>query len=751
MRWWALLLVLSGAGACSRRPSAQQTYAQAWSDFQQGKLSQAQEVVNAALERRGNTPLDPDSVRLELLHAEILLGRRQTADAWKILNALAAPPEPGVHLRWIVDRADAMAKTGHNDQARLLLDEADRLGNTDSDSTFKALMMRGALLARGGDFDRAEASLQQTAARAASAGNFFYQSAALLNLSFSKLKRARYDESIAYAQRAREIAMQGHASQLEALANNNLGINYTVLHDLDRAEQYQNAAIQQLREIGDLGNLQDALGELGNVHLLGHRPAPAVQDFQQAVEVARRVDATPDAARWAGQLALAFIDEHNWSEAESWNRQARSLYGKLDDPYLKLNDAAIESGRGHPDDAVRLYRELIAESPKIPYLEWNAHVRLGSLLADQRQFPQANAEYELGLKVIEQVRSGLLQDDSRLTYYSSQIQFFKDYVELLVSEGRQDRALQVAEYSRARVLAERLGLQPGTIEQVRPERFRQYAQRSGETIVSFWLAPRRSFAWVIKPGGIQMKELPGESQIGDAIRAYRKAIEEDLRDPVETRMVQGERLSAMLLGPLREDLAGAKRVIVVPDGALHALNLETLPAAEAGRYWIEDVELSIAPSLSVLADAPPAASIAGTRVHPVLLLIGAPESAAAEYPELPAARAEIAEIQGRFATEQQVIHTGQDATPRAFLDSMPARFSMIHFAAHAETNPERPLESAVILSPSGEGYKLYARDIAALKLSADLVTISACRSAGSRTYGGEGLVGFAWAFLQAGT
>ena len=35
-------------------------------------------------------------------------------------------------------------------------------------------------------------------------------------------------------------------------------------------------------------------------------------------------------------------------------------------------------------------------------------------------------------------------------------------------------------------------------------------------------------------------------------------------------------------------------------------------------------------------------------------------------------------------------------------------------------------------------------------LSADLVTISACRSAGERTYAGEGLVGFAWAFLRAG-
>jgi len=56
----------------------------------------------------------------------------------------------------------------------------------------------------------------------------------------------------------------------------------------------------------------------------------------------------------------------------------------------------------------------------------------------------------------------------------------------------------------------------------------------------------------------------------------------------------------------------------------------------------------------------------------------------------------------------------------------------------------------VILSKDGSGYKLYARDVAEQPLSAELVTISACRSAGERTYAGEGLVGFAWAFLRAG-
>jgi CHAT domain-containing protein len=35
-------------------------------------------------------------------------------------------------------------------------------------------------------------------------------------------------------------------------------------------------------------------------------------------------------------------------------------------------------------------------------------------------------------------------------------------------------------------------------------------------------------------------------------------------------------------------------------------------------------------------------------------------------------------------------------------------------------------------------------------LTADLVTISACKSAGAKAYASEGLMGFAWAFLQAG-
>jgi CHAT domain-containing protein len=90
------------------------------------------------------------------------------------------------------------------------------------------------------------------------------------------------------------------------------------------------------------------------------------------------------------------------------------------------------------------------------------------------------------------------------------------------------------------------------------------------------------------------------------------------------------------------------------------------------------------------------------------------------------------------------------ATASAYLHGNPERFSYLHFVAHGTASYIRPLESAVILSREGDAYKLYARDIVAHPLNAQLVTISACNGAGTRTYAGEGLVGLSWAFLRAG-
>jgi CHAT domain-containing protein len=79
----------------------------------------------------------------------------------------------------------------------------------------------------------------------------------------------------------------------------------------------------------------------------------------------------------------------------------------------------------------------------------------------------------------------------------------------------------------------------------------------------------------------------------------------------------------------------------------------------------------------------------------------------------------------------------------------------VHFATHALLDDEHPELSGIALSMfeadgrPRDGF-LRAHDIFNLKLSADLVTLSACRTALGREYKGEGLVGLTRGFMYAG-
>jgi CHAT domain-containing protein len=239
-------------------------------------------------------------------------------------------------------------------------------------------------------------------------------------------------------------------------------------------------------------------------------------------------------------------------------------------------------------------------------------------------------------------------------------------------------------------------------------------------------------------------DLPPEHEIAAAVGDYRAMLGNALANPLAGRDTPGDRLYALLVAPAA--LPPQAKVIIVPDGALYGVNFETLPVEGPRRhYWIEDAEVQVTPSLSMLSAGPK------KRAHaPRLLLIGNPAPRAPEFPALRYAPAEMTGVARHFAPDAVTAFDDTQATPAAYRDAPLDRFSMIHFTAHATANVESPLESAVVLSGPDAGFKLYARDVADRPLDADLVTVSACRSAGERTYSGEGLVGFAWAFLRAG-
>src|SRR5207244_1299302 len=123
------------------------------------------------------------------------------------------------------------------------------------------------------------------------------------------------------------------------------------------------------------------------------------------------------------------------------------------------------------------------------------------------------------------------------------------------------------------------------------------------------------------------------------------------------------------------------------------------------------------------------------------------------YGELPKAAEEVQNIEKHFAPHDRKSYTRAAATASAYYASGPEQFDYIHFVAHGTASQVSPLDSALILSRPATGndsFKLYARDIIGHPLHANLVTISTCFGAGTRSYAGEGLVGLSWAFLRAG-
>lgn len=411
----------------------------------------------------------------------------------------------------------------------------------------------------------------------------------------------------------------------------------------------------------------------------------------------------------------------------------------------QVNTAEIAGARKQFDAAEKLFLAILIAPSEDPTPALQAQEDLARLYIDTGRPHMAEARFQSAIAAVENHQAGLTKEDYKVSYLSSLVRFYRSYVDFLIGRGDVGRALEVVESSRARLLKERAA-GAGSDASVRAPELEKLARSSHRVFLSYWLAPKQSYVWAIAPAGIRMFALPPEKEIRELVESYRTVIE-DLRDPLESHNPAGVRLSQILLAPVGKLVPSGSHVVVVPDGPLHSLNFATLPApADAAKYWIEDVTLSVAPSLGLVFG-----SHAGANPrHANLLAIGDPESPGREFPRLPNARKEVETIAALFSGSDKVVYEGAESQPTVYRRADPARFSFIHIAAHATANRASPLDSALILSPDGNAYALTAREIMKIPLGAKLVTLSSCRSAGARAYSGEGLVGLTWAFLEAG-
>ncbi len=713
-----------------------------------GDLASALDTAKRGLTLTESTPESEAAWQLRLLRAEILLTKPDLSQALPILNQ-AMPEAPAfaalrARQKYLVARSQVVQ--GRLADALTTLDEAGRLAGDDRELHLEAEILGGQVRMRLGKWTEAETRLTDSVSEAVAAGDRYREVLALNNLGMGMLVRNRCDEALQWFERI--LSFKDLDQMLVyAGAMNNAGICYARLGRFDRAIAAQQQAVEMHQRRGMATYQEQALGELGTTYFLQNDVERALPYIQQALKIATEIGNNEDAALWAGNLASAALVSGRLDEAERFNEEAKRLNppnrtGRVG--WTTLYSGRIATARKQFAEARSLFDTALASSEGQPRLKWAAHEGLAGIANDTGDKASARQHFEAALEAIERTRADLLKTDYKLSFLSELIRFYRNYVDMLVDQGAIEAALEVADSSRGRVLADGHGITPPA--RVRAAGFTRLASRTDTVLLSYWLAPVHSYVWVIDGRGVRIHRLPPAADIEKLVGLHVAAIQNSLSDPLAVRDGPGDQLFRLLVAPVVGSIPSGSSVIVVPDGALHGLNFETLPVDGPRRhYWIEDVELQVAPALALLSE-----QTARPGTSPSVLIIGNPTQVDPQFPPLRYASAEMSSIAGHFGEDRTSSLQGERASPAAYREADPNRFTLVHFAAHAAANVESPLDSAVILAGSERTFKLYARDVADVPLRAELVTVSACRSAGERAYTGEGLVGFAWAFLRAG-
>jgi CHAT domain-containing protein len=300
------------------------------------------------------------------------------------------------------------------------------------------------------------------------------------------------------------------------------------------------------------------------------------------------------------------------------------------------------------------------------------------------------------------------------------------------------------------------GTSPSTLVEV------QDALHANQAMISFVIEKRvpekaavgGSWALVITRDDAVAVRLADIEGLGRMIRLYVSLL--GRRDGMEAEGAARlyDYLFRGVVEALPDDVAS---LIVLPDGPLYRVPFGALVDGSTGRFLAERFDVAVVPSAATWLRWK-----GGSGAHPRGWLLGFADPSPIASPAgeehadlvpLPHARREVEGVLRRLRIPGRILE-GEQATETALEQEDLSRYGVLHFAAHTLVNSRHPERSAVLLGSdagaNGNDGALGFREVVGLALDGQVVVLSACRSASGPLIGGEGVIGLANAFFQAG-
>lgn len=750
-------------------------------------------------------------------------------------------------------------------------------------------------------FVEARSAFEQGVKLATQAGDF-----GLAANSWSGLGKVQYfeqdvDHAFQSFSRAFELSMAAGDIESAAKSASSLAVIYVSQGQLQKAIEFPLDILEEVEEPETRGYVLHALG---GVYLSLGKKEEALGAYQRAYEIFRNLG--PGFSGWATLsltgLGWGYQLQGDLETALRTYQEAQSLDG--DEPLVSQYLGMAYLALGQPERALKLFENALelAERQGDPAKAGETRLALGTayrslgqrdlaveqldlgiavanrnksrhllsalllkramVYRDTGRLPEALADIEEALGIVEITRQNVLGQDLRLSFFASRRAYQELEIDLLMrlerlhpGEGYQARALAASEKARARGLLDLLAEDKGSFAESLPPELKKEEDRLASdlsriqgslraessaaqpdwekvkvleeertrlterhqrleweirklypkyarvlypslldlpdiqaelddqtALLEFALGQEGSYLFMVTRTGLETYPIPSDPILRERVLRLRDALERENRRKQHIYLEEARQLYQDLLAPAAPALAGRKKLLIVPDGALHLLPFEVLLTASGSGgfqdlpYLLRSYAIAYVPSASVLAELrsprrePPSGS---ARLR--FLAFADPDYDTAEggegardplrgvsekakrlnLPRLPASRAEVSEIAKLYPGSSKVYLEGEANEENVKGNELLARADRIHFATHGLPDESRPELSSLVLADekSREGKEdgfLQAYEIFRLKLSADLVVLSACETALGKEVTGEGLVGLTRSFLYAG-
>jgi CHAT domain-containing protein len=721
-----------------RQTDWQTRYSSALTEYRNGNSE-------AALKLIGHLPENPgkhDSIwywRARILRAQIFLRQNQPAQALSFLSAFPAKLPDEIMVKQNLFASVALCQTGKTEEA------LKRLASVESLAISIAPAMRADLLYVRADCisdDHPEEAMQlfsQTASLA-DGNDSYLEARALAYRGYLLMQAAYYDKAVELFDRALTLT---DSPYLKELLLGNKGYCTGMLGELIVSGMYLKQAVDIASHVKDAKTDYALwLVDLGQQQVTQMEYADAEQSFRKGSEIARgtkRSDLVGLCLINSAGTAMIQGDLVHTKEQIAAAEQVSNL-GEWK-PFLLLTKAWLMRLEGNAKESEKILNDVIAANPH-GRAKWLAEAGLGQTFAAEKRTADADRMFQKAIATSEEGLERISSERFRISFLD-QDPYYDDYISFLFSQGRTLDALSVSERGRSRTLAEARKIHPLGSPLNLPAIQRNLGRHSHQIVLAYWLTTKQSYLWLISPTEYKTFTLAPEMDIVREIEAYNQTT----LDQSESETAHGQNLFKMLVAPAAKYIPKDARITIVPHRRLHRLNFETLVTdSEKPHFWIEDVSIQSTSFLAALEKPENAKAVYPKQ----LLLMGNPVQATSDFPGLGHAAQEMKTVAGRFNQSAEAVYAQADATPEAYDTSKPEQFRFLHFVTHGTASDLNPLESAIILSPGKDGFKLYARDIIKTQIHPELVTISSCYGSGTRQYSGEGLVGLSWAFLRAG-